>query len=212
MFLPAILDRWLAMNRLLPFLLALLLLLPAAAIPHSPSSHGFRLTPFRKGFPAPPFQLTGLSGKAVSLSDFRGRVVLLNFWATWCAPCVREMPSMEKLYQAFRERGLVVLAVSLDEEGAAKVEPFVRKLGLTFPIVLDTAGRVSGIYGARELPASFLIDGGGAVFAAAKGERDWFSPAARSYFDEKLPPAGRPRTAAAQTGRQAGTRRGARGG
>lgn len=200
------------MKRRSLFLLALLFLLPAAAIAHSPAAHGFRLTAFRKAVPAPPFQLTGLSGKAVSLSDFRGRVVLLNFWATWCAPCVREMPSMEKLYQAFRERGLVVLGVSLDEEGAAKVEPFVRMVGVTFPIVLDTASRVSGIYGARELPSSFLIDSGGGVFAAAKGELDWFSEAARSYFNEKLPPAGKPRTAAVQTGRQAGTRKGARGG
>lgn len=94
---------------------------------------------------------------------------------------------MERLYQAYKGGGLVVLAISLDQEGAARVAPFVKRLGLTFPIGLDQSSRVAGLYGAGALPSSFLIDRQGRVIAGAKGERDWFSDEAISYFDELLP-------------------------
>ena len=163
---------------------ALLLPLPAAA--HVPDLHNFKLVAFGRPLPAPDFALTTPSGAAVSLKQFRGKVVLLNFWATWCPPCVREMPSMEALFQKFKRRGFTVLAVSLDETGAAIVKPFLKKYQLTFPVALDPESRIAGMYGARDLPSSFLVDAQGRVIAAAKGERDWYSAEAISYVAEVL--------------------------
>ncbi len=166
--------------------LAAVLVLYGQAAAHAPQSHNFKLVAFRRPLPAPEFTLTGPAGAPVRLSDFRGKVLLLNFWATWCPPCVKEMPSMEALYQKFKGRNFVVLAISLDEKGAAAVKPFLRKLKLTFPVALDPDSKVSGIYGARDLPSSFVINGEGQVVAAAKGERDWFSPDAQSYMEELI--------------------------
>lgn len=164
--------------------LALAAALPAQA--HAPERHKFRLVTFNPPPAAMPFELAGPGGSTLRLADFRGKVLLLNFWATWCPPCVREMPSMEALYQKYKNRNFAVLAISLDEKGEAVVAPFVKKLKLTFAIALDVESRVSALYGARDLPSSFLIDPKGKVIAAAKGERDWFSPEAQSYMDELL--------------------------
>ena len=172
------------MAALLPVLMPLSMPPPAAA--HAPESHNFKLVAFGRPLTAPDFALTTPSGAAVSLKQFRGKVVLLNFWATWCPPCVREMPSMEALFQKFKPRGFTVLAVSLDEKGAAVVKPFLKKYRLTFPVALDPDSGISGRYGARDLPSSFLIDAQGRVVAAAKGERDWYSAEAISYVAEVL--------------------------
>lgn len=112
--------------------------------------------------------------------------MLINFWATWCSPCLKEMPSIEALYQKFRSRGLEVLAIASDKEGSKIVEPWVTKLKLNFTIGLDSDGRVSKLYGAKTLPQSFLVNRNGEVVAAAIGERDWFSEGAVSYIDEIL--------------------------
>ena len=172
---------------LLPLLLlALAMLAPLTTVAHAPEKHGFKLVAFRRPLPAPEFSLTSPVGTPVNLRQFRGKVVLLNFWATWCLPCVREMPSMEALYQKFKEKDFVVLAVSLDEKGAAVVKPFLEKYKLTFSIALDQDSAVSRKYGAGALPSSFLINRKGQVIAAAKGERDWFSADAVSYMAEIL--------------------------
>ena len=175
-------KTWIAVMAAL--LLPILLPLPAAA--HTPDLHQFNLVAFGRPLPAPDFVLTTPSGAAVSLKQFRGKVVLLNFWATWCPPCVREMPSMEALFQKFKPRGFTVLAISLDEKGAAAVKPFLKKFQLTFPVALDPDSEISTRYGARDLPSSFLIDAKGRVIAAAKGERDWYSAEAISYVSEVL--------------------------
>ena len=94
---------------------------------------------------APDFAVPDLAGQAVRLSAFRGQVVLLNIWTTWCPPCREEMPSMERLYQRLRDRGFALLAVSEDEGGAAVVEPFVRQLGLTFPVLVDPEQQVGSL-------------------------------------------------------------------
>lgn len=173
-------------NSILLTLLMLPLLAPPVAEAHAPERHGFKLVAFRRPLPAPEFSLTSPSGTVVNLRQFRGKVVLLNFWATWCPPCVREMPSMEALYQKFKEKDFTVLAVSLDEKGAAVVNPFLEKYKLTFPNALDPESKISRIYGAGALPSSFLINRKGQVIAAAKGERDWFSAEAVSYVAEVL--------------------------
>ena len=172
------------MNKWLLVCVLILLSTPAAA--HAPQSHGFELTTFRRPPPAPELLLTTPTGAPVTLKQFRGRVVLLNFWATWCPPCVKEMPSMEALYRKFKAEGLSVLAISLDVKGAAVVVPFLKKYKLTFPVALDPESNSSKVYGASNLPSSFLVDRQGRVIAAALGERDWFSPNAISYLDEVL--------------------------
>ena len=127
------------------------------------------------GSPAPNFQLWDLSNKPQSLADYKGTVVLVNFWATWCEPCKVEMPAMEQLYQEFKRKDFEILAVSTDAEGPAVTRPFRDELGLTFPILHDSDFRVGLTYGARTLPISFLVDRQGIVTHRIFGARDWYS-------------------------------------
>ena len=167
-------------------LAAIIALSPSIAIAHDPALHGFRLVTFKRSIVAPEFMLKNLTGDSVRLEQFRGDYILLNFWATWCPPCVKEMPSMELLQQKFKEKGIHVVAISLDKEPKEEVAAFVAKLKLTFPILLDPDGIVSDPYGANALPSTFILNPEGRVIAAAKGERDWYSEEAISYFDELL--------------------------
>ena len=154
------------------------------ALAHAPRQHSVKLVVFQPPIPVPDFTLVNMEGNSVRLADFRGKFVLLNFWATWCPPCVREMPSMERLAEKFKGRPFVVLGISLDVEGVSKVKPFIERLGTTFPIALDPTSRIAGIYGASQLPATFLVDPLGRVITAAKGERDWSSQEMMGYLDE----------------------------
>jgi cytochrome c biogenesis protein CcmG/thiol:disulfide interchange protein DsbE len=135
---------------------------------------------------APDFAAAGLSAPARRLADFRGRVVFLNFWATWCLPCKEEMPSMERLYGQHKEQGLTVIAVSMDTGEPRAVSSFAKSLGLTFPIALDPRMEVADRYKVRALPTSFLIDRQGDVVAIALGPRDWGSPAAHAIIASLL--------------------------
>ena len=129
------------------------------------------------------FELPDLEGKRVRLSTFRGMPVFLNFWATWCHWCRKEMPSMEKLYKAFEDKGLVMLAVSSDAEGAKVVGPFMEKYRLSFPALLDPDGKVTRLYQVRGIPMTVLIDRKGQVIGRAVGARDWASPEARRLIE-----------------------------
>jgi peroxiredoxin len=111
------------------------------------------------------FALTSLAGKTYSLAGLRGHVVLLNFWATWCPPCRREMPDMEKLYRAFGDKGLIVLAVS--DEDREKVTGFLAKQNFTFPILLDPGRKVHTAFGIEGIPNSFIFDREGRLAAEA---------------------------------------------
>ncbi|GIP40823.1 thiol:disulfide interchange protein tlpA [Paenibacillus sp. J31TS4] len=111
------------------------------------------------------FMLTSLDGKPVKLSDYRGKRVMLNFWATWCPPCQAEMPHMEKFYKKYADEGVVMLAVNLThtEKAAGDVPKFVEEYGLSFPIVLDEKGEVSSRYQVVAYPTSFILDSQGVI-------------------------------------------------
>ena len=111
--------------------------------------------------PAPDFELELLYGEKVGLEDYRGKVVLLNFWATWCAPCRVEMPAIQSRFEQYSP-GLVVLAINFDEP-AADVAAYAQELGLTFPILLDPGGRVQRLYKIRGYPSTYFIDGNGVL-------------------------------------------------
>ncbi len=131
------------------------------------------------GDEAPNFQLRDLNGNLVSLSQLRGKVVLLNFWATWCGPCRVEMPAMEQLYRTFPRKEFEILAVSTDPQGAVVTRPFQQEMGFTFPILHDSEYRVGLTYGARTLPMTFMVDRQGVIRQKIFGARDWASTEAR---------------------------------
>lgn len=137
------------------------------------------------------FYLRDLNGKLVRLSDFQGKVVVLNFWATWCPPCRKEMPSMQQLYQAHKDKGLEVVAVSVDTTSSQEVRAFIEELGLTFPVLHDRDSLVSRLYSNPGVPSSYVIDPQGKVVYRVLGEYDWFSKKARTAVEALLPDAGR---------------------
>jgi thiol-disulfide isomerase/thioredoxin len=124
---------------------------------------------------APPIDLFTASGAGFSLSGLRGRVVLVNFWATWCEPCVTEMPSLEQLRARLAPR-LEVVGVNY-QEGAARINAFIQRAAIAFPIVRDTDGAVAKAWGARIFPSSYLVDRAGDVRFVLVGGADWTSEA-----------------------------------
>lgn len=130
--------------------------------------------PLTVGKVAPDFELPDLNDGSVRLSDFRGKVVFLNFWATWCQPCREEMPSMEILYENFKQDGLVILAVSIDRVTTKKdIPPFVKSMNLTFPILVDSWGQTDKRYKLMGVPETYIIDQQGILQEKVIGPRDW---------------------------------------
>ncbi len=125
---------------------------------------------------APELRLENLEGKTIQLRGLKGKVVLLNFWATWCSPCKEEMPSMESLYQRFDRKDFTLLAVSVDFEEKEKVKGFVENKGYTFPVLLDPKGRTLDLYKVRAIPTTFIIDKRGLILGKAIGPRKWDRP------------------------------------
>lgn len=139
-------------------------------------------SPLITGRPAPEFRFPGIDGKMVSLSDYRGKVVLVNVWATWCPPCVDEMPSMEKLYLALKGENFELLAVSIDALGTKVVAPFMKKYNLSFPALMDTDGSIQTLYQTTGVPESFIIDQEGILIQKIIGPRDWAKPEIVNFF------------------------------
>lgn len=139
---------------------------------------------------APPFELATTDGKTLALASFKGSAVLVNFWATWCPPCREEMPSMERLYQALKAEGLVLVAVNI-QESPKQVARFMRDFRLTFPALLDADGAVAARYGVRGLPSTYLVDRAGLLVGQVIGPRDWADEPARSLLRSLLAPARR---------------------
>jgi peroxiredoxin len=160
------------------FLLSMLLAAagPAAAQPP--------LKPWT-GVVTPPLELADVDGKVHRLADYRGKVVLLNFWATWCAPCREEMPSIERLRVALAGKPFVVLAVNVGES-AEKAREFAATMPLGFPLLLDRDIRASRAWGARVLPATYLIGPDGVARFSYFGELDWAKADVRAVVEKLM--------------------------
>jgi len=127
------------------------------------------------GYLAPQFTLRNLKGNLVSLNSFKGQVVVLNFWATWCVPCRIEMPAFENLYRRYRSQGVTVLGVSLDKGSDGKVKKFVEEYQLSFPILMDSDGKAEKLYPSVSIPFTFVIDKAGRIVARVDGAKNWES-------------------------------------
>ena len=135
------------------------------------------------GVTAQDFELPALRGDYVKLSDYRGKVVFLNIWATWCPPCREEMPFMEALYRRLKDREFEMLAVSIDREGEKVVSPFAEKYGLTFPVLLDPDSKTYRLYGLTGVPETFIVDKSGVVIYKIIGPQNWMKKEWLDYFD-----------------------------
>lgn len=149
------------------------------------------LKPFEVEYPAeayiaPDFSIPTLTGGNIKLSDYRGKVVFINFWATWCATCKVEMPSMEKLYQRFKDQGFEMLTVSVDKDQAL-IQPFMKEYNLSFPVLLDPESQVAKRkYKTTGVPETFIVNREGIIVHKAIGPRDWASEETVAAFAELL--------------------------
>lgn len=159
---------------------------PARAVwAEDPRFADLALSHDRSPTPAPDFSLRTPEGRTLTLTGFRGRVVFLNFWATWCEPCRLEMPEMERLQREFRNHGLVVLAVDL-QESPKLVAKFMQELRLSFPALLDSDLRVASQFRVLALPTTILIGRDGRPLGRAIGPREWAGPAGRALIRDLL--------------------------
>jgi len=145
-----------------------------------------KLSSTPENIPAPDFTFPDLNERYISLSDHKGKVVLVNIWATWCPPCVYEMPSMERLYKEFKGENFEILAVSIDTGGKDIVAPFMKKYKLTFPALLDPKGTIKTLYAVTGVPESYIIDKQGIIIEKIIGGRDWTTPEIFRFFNSLI--------------------------
>ena len=157
---------------------------PETAMGKRLSSLGFQ-TP-TADLPAVDFSLKDLSGQEQNLSSYAGKLVFLNFWATWCGPCRTEIPSMEELYLELQNQGFVIVALN-SQETDEQVADFVENVGMSFPVLLDTDGRVGAAYSIRAIPTTYIIDPQGYILGRMVGTRDWYTPEIISLVGDMLP-------------------------
>lgn len=139
------------------------------------SGRGSRARIIKEGDAAPSFILQTTKQETFALPDYRGKVVLVHFWATWCPPCVEELPQLEKLYRALRGTDFEILAVSVDDDAAKSVTPFLAKNMVSFPVLFDPGGAVARKYGTIKFPETYVLDRGGTVRFKVIGPLDWAS-------------------------------------
>ncbi len=170
------------------FLTAIMLswLLPVAAFGQQQKVlRNLRLAPVDHPGPAPRFLSMTLQGKKIGNDDLKGKLVVLNFWATWCPPCRLEMPSMERLYQEFKGQGLEVVAINFMEREKA-ITSFLKENGFSFPVLLDKKGEIARKYGVHGLPVTYLIARNGNLLAKSMGYKDWYKPETRKLISTLL--------------------------
>jgi len=147
--------------------------------------------PTAAGEPAPDYAAVSIEGDTVAIADLRGRVVLLNVWATWCLPCVTEMPALQRLHARLADSGLSVVAVSIDVAGfgrdpIAHVREFVEDYGLTFTVLHDASGTIDRQFAVHALPVTFIIDRDGRIIERVLGGREWDEPEHATRIEELL--------------------------
>jgi peroxiredoxin len=157
----------------------------ASASPEAMKALG--ILEMRRPTAAPDVTLRTLTGPAIAMKDLRGKVVLVNFWATWCTPCQWEMPLMESLYQAYKARGFVILAISIDQGNADGVRAFVRDKKLTYPVALDPRHEAAQQFGITGLPATLLVGPDGYIRGVTYGPKQWDGKEARAVIESLLP-------------------------
>ncbi len=135
-----------------------------------------KISPIKGDKRAPDFSLKDLNSRKVGLKQFREKIIFLNFWATWCGPCKEEMPSLEVLYQQFKEKNFILLAISVDYEGLKPVQEFINKHLYTFPVLLDPKCETLDLFEVKGIPTTFIINKKGKMIGRAIGPRDWKSP------------------------------------
>ena len=170
-------------------IISLLCLLPISGKNLTDDMRKLGLIPLEDNPASLDFELQDLQGNLVRLSSFQGKVVFLNFWATWCGPCREEMPSMQVLYEELQNEGFEVVAVDLQESQKA-VQAFVEKMGLSFTVLIDKTGQVGSAYGASSIPISYFIDRSGLVVGGVIGGRIWDTPDIFDFFRSMLDSAG----------------------
>ena len=150
-------------------------MLSRPAIPEGALEERSPISPMR-GKPVPNFAFPDLNGTMVSLDQHRGKVLFINIWATWCAPCREEMPSMESLYQQMKGDNFKMLAISIDSDGKDSVVPFVEEFGLTFTVLVDQKNESTDLFKATGVPETFIVDKGGTVVYHHLGPANWSRP------------------------------------
>jgi peroxiredoxin len=173
-------------------ILIVILFTAAEAIPAEVTDllQKLNVTAYRRGLTPPDFIGRAADGGTVSLVSLRRKVVLLNFWATWCLECRPEMPMFERLHREFSAQGLAVVGINA-REGTSTIREYAKELGLTFPLILDPSGKINSTYGVIGLPTTFLIGRDGRPVALAVGPREWSGKPARGLIEALLaePPA-----------------------
>jgi len=145
------------------------------------------ITRIEPGARAPDYTVASVrSDDSVSVRDYRGRVVLLNLWATWCPPCEQEMPSMERLYQEMGPQGLEVVAISIDQLTPDAVRQWADERGLSFTVLQDRSGRIQQVYQTTGMPESFVVDREGVIVKKVIGATEWDHPAQKALFRRLL--------------------------
>ncbi|HEY6838268.1 MAG TPA: TlpA disulfide reductase family protein [Geobacteraceae bacterium] len=158
------------MKRICCYILVLFALSLAACSKEQPPA------PAKEGNAAPDFTLKDLAGNDVHLKDLQGKVVLVNFWATWCPPCRSEIPSMMKLNQAMAGKPFQMLAISIDEGGKEAIEGYFKQSGTNLPALLDTNQKISKLYGTTGVPETFVVDKKGVILKKVVGAMEWSDP------------------------------------
>ena len=144
-----------------------------------------RITPLSIWIEAHDFTGEINDGSTINLKDYHHRFVLLNFWATWCVPCLKEMPDLEKAYQQMGSKKLIVLAVGMGEDKSS-ISRFAEKHEFTFPMIADPTLEIARLYGVENIPITYLINPEGIIIGRALGIRDWGSPELIEFMDSKL--------------------------
>ena len=170
-------------EHLLPGLIAALTV--AFLISIRPSFEGLSGPAVREGDEAPEFNLMSDRGQPIQLKDLRGKLVILNFWATWCQPCVEEIPSLARFSDQFASRGVVVLGVSVDEDRDV-YQKFLERAGVKFLTARDPERKISRLYGTFKFPETYLIDRGGKVVQKVIGKAEWMDPEMLRYMEQLL--------------------------